>query len=242
MARAKVERSRGPEQSDPVGSVVCVERSLAEERLHVVWQDKAVVVLWLRLSNLMAVHTVRQCSTVYSEAVQYSIQWVYIHSEGARAVQYSTHSEAVQYSIQWVYIYSEGARAVQYIHTYLGGRLVPVGDWVDERVKVEGGQVGVLCLDEDHRGGVVPGEVHVQGQAVVEVGEGDTVLSPHWLPDDDLVDVVELIPVLLPGTEHRHEHYIYICTSLERNTDMNTIYMYIPGTEYRHERCTYVVV
>ena len=201
MARAKVERSRGPEQSDPVGSVVCVERSLAEERLHVVWQDKAVVVLWLRLSNLMAVYTVRQ---------------------------YSTHSETVECSTQWgayMYIHSERARAVQYIHTYLGGCLVPVGDWVDERVEVEGGQVGVLCLDEDHRGGVVPGEVHVQGQAVVEVGEGDTVLSPHWLPDDDLVDVVELIPVLLPGTEHRHEHYIY--TSLERNTDMNTIYIYI---------------
>ena len=31
-----------------------------------------------------------------------------------------------------------------------------VRDGVDERVEVEGGQVGVLRLDEDHVGSVVP--------------------------------------------------------------------------------------
>ena len=84
---------------------------------------------------------------------------------------------------------------------HLGSRLVAVGDGVDKRVKVEGGEVRVLCLDEDHGGVVVPGEVHVQGQAVVQVGEGDAILRPHRLPDDDLVNVIELIPVLLPGME-----------------------------------------
>ena len=48
---------------------------------------------------------------------------------------------------------------------------------------------------------MVPAEVHVQWQAVVQVGEGDTVLGSHRLPDDDLVDVVKLVPVLLPGME-----------------------------------------
>ena len=44
---------------------------------------------------------------------------------------------------------------------------------------------------------MVPGEVDVERQGVVEVGECYTVLCPHGLTDDDLVDVVELIPVLI---------------------------------------------
>ena len=34
-------------------------------------------------------------------------------------------------------------------------------------------------------------------QAVVQVGKGNPVLRPHWLSDDDLVDVIEFIPVLV---------------------------------------------
>ena len=37
----------------------------------------------------------------------------------------------------------------------------------------------------------------MQGQAVVEVREGDAVLCANGLSDDDLVDVVELIPVFI---------------------------------------------
>ena len=44
---------------------------------------------------------------------------------------------------------------------------------------------------------MVPGEVDVEGEGVVEVGERYTVLCPHGLTDDDLVDVIELIPVLI---------------------------------------------
>ena len=35
---------------------------------------------------------------------------------------------------------------------------------------------------------------------VVQVREGDAVLCPDRLSDDDLVDVVELVPVLVPET------------------------------------------
>lgn len=73
-------------------------------------------------------------------------------------------------------------------------------DRINERVKVEGRQVRILGLDEDHGGRVVPGEVHVEGQAVVEVGEGNAVLSADRLADDDLVNVIELIPILFPAT------------------------------------------
>ena len=77
---------------------------------------------------------------------------------------------------------------------YLSG--MAVRDGVDEGVEVESWQVRVLRLDEDHRGIVVPGEAHIQREAIVQVGEGNAVLRPDWLPNDDLVDVIELIPIL----------------------------------------------
>jgi len=43
----------------------------------------------------------------------------------------------------------------------------------------------------------------VQGEAVVEVGESNAILCPHRLADDDLVDVVEFIPVLITKEEVR---------------------------------------
>lgn len=36
------------------------------------------------------------------------------------------------------------------------------------------------------------------GQVVVQVREGNLVLRPDGLPNDDLVDVVELVPVFVP--------------------------------------------
>lgn len=73
-----------------------------------------------------------------------------------------------------------------------------VRDGVDQRVKVECWEVRVLCLDEYDRGGVVPGEMDMEREGVVEVGEGDTVLRTKRLTNDNLVDVIKLIPVLVP--------------------------------------------
>ena len=78
-------------------------------------------------------------------------------------------------------------------------------DGVNERVKVERREVGVLRLDEDDGGVVVPGEVDEERQAVVEVGERDAVLRADGLPDYDFVDVVELVPVLITGGEGGEE-------------------------------------
>lgn len=44
----------------------------------------------------------------------------------------------------------------------------------------------------------LPGEVDVVWQVVIQVGEGDFVLCPDGLSDDDLVNVIELIPVFIP--------------------------------------------
>lgn len=35
------------------------------------------------------------------------------------------------------------------------------------------------------------------GKVVVQVWEGNLVLRPDWLSDDNLVDVVELVPVFI---------------------------------------------
>lgn len=45
---------------------------------------------------------------------------------------------------------------------------------------------------------MVPGEMNMEGERVVEVGEGDPVFCPQWLTDDDLVDVIKLIPIFIP--------------------------------------------
>ena len=51
-----------------------------------------------------------------------------------------------------------------------------VSDGVDEGIEVECGQIGVLGLDENDRRGVVLGQVHVVGHAVVEIGKSYLVL------------------------------------------------------------------
>ena len=72
-----------------------------------------------------------------------------------------------------------------------------VSDGVDEGVEVECGQIGVLGLDENDRRGVVLGQVHVVGHAVVEIGKSYLVLCTQWVSDDDFVHIIELIPILV---------------------------------------------
>ena len=44
---------------------------------------------------------------------------------------------------------------------------------------------------------LLPGQVNMKGQAVVQVGKSYPVLSPNWLSDDNFVDVIKFIPVLI---------------------------------------------
>ena len=39
--------------------------------------------------------------------------------------------------------------------------------------------------------------MNLKREAVIQKWKCNPVLSPHWLPDDDLVDIVKLIPVLI---------------------------------------------
>lgn len=44
---------------------------------------------------------------------------------------------------------------------------------------------------------VLPSQVNMVWQVVVQVRKCDFVLCSNWLTDDDLVDVIELIPVFI---------------------------------------------
>eukprot|EP00965_Chrysotila_dentata_P150735 4980259-Pleurochrysis_carterae.AAC.1 len=74
-------------------------------------------------------------------------------------------------------------------------------DRVDHRIKVEGGQVGVLVLDVAGGADVVRWQPDVARARVVEEGEGELVLGADGLADDDLVNVVELVPVVVVAVE-----------------------------------------
>ena len=68
---------------------------------------------------------------------------------------------------------------------------------VNERVKVECGQIGILSFDENHRWCVILGQMDKRGHAVVQVGKSNLVLCSEGMSDYDLVHVVELVPVLI---------------------------------------------
>ena len=48
-----------------------------------------------------------------------------------------------------------------------------------------------------------PGEVDMVRQVVVQVRKRNLVLGADRLPDDDLVDVIEFIPVFIPRAQNQ---------------------------------------
>ena len=51
--------------------------------------------------------------------------------------------------------------------------------------------------------------MHEVRQIVVEVRESDPVLCPDRLPDDDLVDVVELVPIVIQGSRILDQRLVF---------------------------------
>lgn len=48
---------------------------------------------------------------------------------------------------------------------------------------------------------VIPGEVNMVWQVVVQVREGNFVFCPDGLTDNDFVNVIELVPVFISAGE-----------------------------------------
>lgn len=112
---------------------------------------------------------------------------------------------------------------------------VPVGNWVDQRIKVESWQIRILSFDEHNIRSVVPkmkrkvsqgslslaqpkrqllfppscvsalspGEVDMVRKVVVQVRKSNLVFSADRLPDDDLVNIIEFIPIFVPRIQNQ---------------------------------------
>lgn len=71
------------------------------------------------------------------------------------------------------------------------------GDWVQQRVEVEGREVRVVGLDVHQRRHVVRRDGDPARPRRVQVRERDLVLGANGRAHDELVDVVELVPVVV---------------------------------------------
>lgn len=71
------------------------------------------------------------------------------------------------------------------------------GNGMNEGVVVERRQVRILCLDVHHHGMMVCGQCNLAWAVVVKVGKGNLVFCAQRGADDQLVDVVELVPILV---------------------------------------------
>lgn len=58
----------------------------------------------------------------------------------------------------------------------------------------------------------IPSEVNMVWQVVVQVWEGNFVLCPDGLTDDDFVNVIELVPVFIPAEYKTESEYRQIKT------------------------------
>ena len=77
------------------------------------------------------------------------------------------------------------------------GDHVPEGDGVDNCIRIESGEVWVSGANVHILRGTIRGNFTGAGEGIVRMGEADFVLGADLLADDDLVNVVELIPILI---------------------------------------------
>ena len=59
-------------------------------------------------------------------------------------------------------------------------------DGVDQRIEVKRRQIWILRLDVDDVGRVIPRQMHMMRQVVVQIREGNPVLCPDGLTDNNL--------------------------------------------------------
>jgi hypothetical protein len=76
-----------------------------------------------------------------------------------------------------------------------------VGDWVDQGIIVERRKLRVFSFDETNRDMVIRNDRYILRETVVQVREGNSILSSDCLTDNNLIDVVELIPIFITKTQ-----------------------------------------
>ena len=77
---------------------------------------------------------------------------------------------------------------------------------IDQRVEVKAREVWVLCLNVGTSRVMIHANVYLPRSAIVQVRKRDTILGADLLSNDDLVDVVELVPIL----------FVHVVVTIER--------------------------
>lgn len=70
-------------------------------------------------------------------------------------------------------------------------------DRVYDGVEIEGGHVGIVLLYEHTSRVMVRRYCHFPRSGIVEVREGYLVFRSYLLSDDDLIYIVEFVPILI---------------------------------------------
>ena len=74
---------------------------------------------------------------------------------------------------------------------------------IDQRIEVERRQIGIFGFDEDNIGCVIPSKVDFEWIGIVQVRESNAIFGANGLTDDDLVDIVEFIPIFVTIEQKR---------------------------------------
>jgi hypothetical protein len=72
---------------------------------------------------------------------------------------------------------------------------------VNDRIIIESGHLWVIIHDEGDRWSVVNCLLHLPWPAVVELRECNLILCPDWVSHNNLVDIIELIPIFITIVE-----------------------------------------
>lgn len=113
-----------------------------------------------------------------------SQKWLYLLGQLELVIFIVTKSEHL--------IFMGDKRSVSFLHDSLR-------DGVDKRIKVECRQVGIVGLDVNVLGLVINTNVHGSRKRVVEMREGNLILGSDHVSDNNLVNIVEFVPVLIEG-------------------------------------------
>jgi hypothetical protein len=70
---------------------------------------------------------------------------------------------------------------------------------MDDRVEIECRQIWIFHSDEQILDLVIFRNMNTTRPGIVQVGESYSILRTDLLPNDDFVDIIELVPIIVVG-------------------------------------------
>jgi hypothetical protein len=99
-----------------------------------------------------------------------------------------------------------------------------VRNGIEHQVKVKGREIGVFWADVHVARVMVVQIVHRTGPVVVQVREGDPIFGSQLVPNDDFVNVIELVPIIV--------HFVHIAISAEATSTKSKYQIKTQGSSY----------